>query len=94
MRNYKTGDKWTPGRVKATTGARHLEVETEAEIVRCHMDQVRKYDKELFLESKDTQESELPDNEATTEDAKNTSTIAQPIRRSTRRKKPVEHYSY
>nr|XP_037292141.1 uncharacterized protein LOC119188279 [Rhipicephalus microplus] len=75
VRNYGTGDKWTPGRVKAITGARLLEVETEAGIVRRRMDQVRKSDKELFLESDDTRESALPDNEATTEDAKNASAI-------------------
>ncbi|XP_037528616.1 uncharacterized protein K02A2.6-like [Rhipicephalus sanguineus] len=66
VRNYGTGDKWTPGRVRATAGARLLDVETEAGIVRHHIDQVRRCDKGLFLESKDTRELALPDNKATT----------------------------
>ncbi|XP_037505909.1 uncharacterized protein K02A2.6-like [Rhipicephalus sanguineus] len=88
VRNYGTGDKWTPGRVRATTGARLLEVETEAGIVRRHMDQVRRCDKGLFLESKDTRESVLPDNKATTEDAKDASAEAL-LRLSTRTKHSI-----
>ncbi|XP_042144982.1 uncharacterized protein LOC121048276 [Ixodes scapularis] len=41
VRNYGVGEKWTPGRVKTTTGARMATVETPTAVIRRHTDQVR-----------------------------------------------------
>lgn len=42
VRNYGQGEKWIPGRVKSTTGARMVTVETPNAIVKRHVDQVRR----------------------------------------------------
>ncbi|XP_040360851.1 uncharacterized protein LOC121048498 [Ixodes scapularis] len=41
VRNYGAGEKWTPGRVQTTTGARMATVETPAAVIRRHTDHVR-----------------------------------------------------
>ncbi|XP_075559316.1 uncharacterized protein LOC142590786 [Dermacentor variabilis] len=40
-RNYGVGSKWTPGHVKATSGARMVTVETSDGVIQRHVDQVR-----------------------------------------------------
>ncbi|XP_065287301.1 uncharacterized protein [Dermacentor albipictus] len=42
IRNYGQGEKWIPGRVKSSTGARIVTVETPTAIVKRHVDQVRR----------------------------------------------------
>nr|XP_037273093.1 uncharacterized protein K02A2.6-like [Rhipicephalus microplus] len=42
LRNYGRGDKWTPGKVRSTSGARIVSVDTENGLVHRHMDQLRR----------------------------------------------------
>nr|XP_037291095.1 uncharacterized protein K02A2.6-like [Rhipicephalus microplus] len=44
LRNYGRGDKWTPGKVRSTSGARILSVDTENGLVHQHLDQLRRID--------------------------------------------------
>ncbi|XP_075747067.1 uncharacterized protein LOC142804232 [Rhipicephalus microplus] len=41
VRNYYSGDKWIPGRVKTTSGSRMATVETSGGLAQRHADQVR-----------------------------------------------------
>nr|XP_037273499.1 uncharacterized protein LOC119165423 [Rhipicephalus microplus] len=41
-RNYGAGKRWTPGRVKAASGARMIAVDTPRGLVQRHIDQVRR----------------------------------------------------
>lgn len=41
VRNYGSGDKWIPGRVKTTSGSRMATVETSGGLAQRHADQVR-----------------------------------------------------
>nr|XP_037290848.1 uncharacterized protein K02A2.6-like [Rhipicephalus microplus] len=42
VRNYGAGKRWTPGRVKAASGARMIAVDTPRGLVQRHVDQVRR----------------------------------------------------
>lgn len=42
VRNYGAGKRWTPGRVKAASGARMIAVDTPRGLVQRHIDQVRR----------------------------------------------------
>lgn len=97
VRNYGVGDKWTPGKVKSTTGARLVTVQTDEGVVRRHTEQVRKCSTDTTgtppaepLEDPMPREERAPDSSTASDGAE-----APPqLRRSARTKKPVERYGY
>ncbi|XP_075728639.1 uncharacterized protein LOC119176573 isoform X2 [Rhipicephalus microplus] len=100
VRNYGVGDKWTPGKVKSTSGARLVTVATEDGVVRRHVDQVRKRSSDTGA-SRETATPEEPPPEGqhrTTQDAPKceaddlSESPVPELRRSTRIRKPVERY--
>ncbi|XP_049270340.1 uncharacterized protein LOC125757993 [Rhipicephalus sanguineus] len=102
VRNYGVGDKWTPGKVKSTSGARLVTVATEDGVVRRHVDQVRKRSSGTDA-SRETSTPEEPPPEGqhrTTKDAPKceaddlSESPVPEFRRSTRIRKPVERYGY
>lgn len=100
VRNYGVGDKWTPGKVKSTSGARLVTVATADGVVRRHVDQVRKRSSDTGA-SRETATPEEPPPEGqhrTTQDAPKceaddlSESPVPELRRSTRIRKPVERY--
>nr|XP_054930940.1 uncharacterized protein LOC129386750 [Dermacentor andersoni] len=100
VRNYGVGDKWAPGTVETTSGARLLDVKTADGFVRRHLDQVRKRTTDETPAAVDR--SRLPTTgspvlkEPRTSETPEKIPEAQPqeLRRSTRSKKPVVRFGY
>lgn len=59
MRNYGRGDKWTQGKLKATSGARLLNAATEDGVLRRHVDHIRKRSPETDA-GKEVSATEVP----------------------------------
>ncbi|XP_037558478.2 uncharacterized protein LOC125946583 [Dermacentor silvarum] len=97
VRNYGVGDKWTPGKVKSTTGARLVTVQTDEGVVRRHTDQVRKRSADTSgTPSAEPQDDPMPTEERALDSSTTSDGSEAPpqLRRSTRTKKPVERYGY
>nr|XP_050035729.1 uncharacterized protein LOC126532081 [Dermacentor andersoni] len=97
VRNYGIGEKWTPGKVKSTSGARLVTVATEDGVVRRHVDQIRKRssDTDGSIEISSPEESPPTTLGAPKYEAQDLPERPAPdLRRSTRTRKPVERYSY
>ncbi|XP_064462962.1 uncharacterized protein LOC135373828 [Ornithodoros turicata] len=105
-RNYGTGDKWVPGIVKSTSGARMVTVQTPSETVRRHADQLRSRHPtndedaahqpdpgplEQQAGSKDGGQRHRP---SVPNGEERTVQSALPVRRSSRVRKPVERYGF
>lgn len=100
IRNYSSGEKWTPGKVKETTGSRVVKVETDNGVVHRHMDQLRRRSTDAPIAAStppacpgvpaDHSDVELERTEAPT-----ASDIEGPVlRRSTRVRRPVVRYGF
>lgn len=100
VRNYGAGDKWSPGTVEATSGARLLDVKTADGLVRRHLDQVRKRSPDETPAAVDLSRPPTPGSPVMQDpraaDTSERIPEAQPqeLRRSTRSKKPVMRFGY
>ncbi|KAG0434311.1 hypothetical protein HPB47_019194 [Ixodes persulcatus] len=100
IRNYRSGEKWTPGKVKETAGSRVVKVETDNGVVHRHMDQLRRRSTDAPIAAStppagpgmpvDHSDAELERTQAPT-----ASDIKGPLlRRSTRVRRPVVRYGF
>lgn len=101
LRNYGRGDKWTPGKVRSTSGARIVSVDTENGLVHRHMDQLRRRSieepssPEALTSPQISPDPPVQDCEAPTATGPGLPGHPPPeLRRSTRIKKPVERYGF
>lgn len=101
LRNYGRGDKWTPGKVRSTSGARVVSVDTENGLVHRHMDQVRRRSIEEPSTSEDLASPQIsPDPPVQDRESRTATAPGLPdhpppeLRRSTRIKKPMERYGF
>ncbi|KAH9369553.1 hypothetical protein HPB48_019659 [Haemaphysalis longicornis] len=101
LRNYGRGEKWTPGKVRSTSGARIVSVDTESGLVHRHMDQLRRRriedpsTPEDLLSPQISSDPPVQDREAPTATAPGLPDHPPPeLRCSTRIKKPVERYGF
>ncbi|XP_077506794.1 uncharacterized protein LOC144116008 [Amblyomma americanum] len=100
VRNYGAGDKWSPGTVEATSGARLLDVKTLDGLVRHHLDQVRKRSTAETPAAVDLLRPPTPGSPVIKDprlaDTSERIPEAQPpqLLRSTRSKKPVVRFGY
>nr|XP_037284196.1 uncharacterized protein K02A2.6-like [Rhipicephalus microplus] len=101
LRNYGLGDKWTPGKVRSTSGARIVSVDTENGLVHRHMDQLRRRrieepsSPEALISPQISLEPPVQDCEAPTATGPGLPGHPPPeLRRSTRIKKAVERYGF
>lgn len=81
-RNYGAGNKWSPGYVTGTSGSRMVTVQTPDQVVQRHVDQVL-----------DRQTATMTDQQPDSQDGRSTAPEPEPLRRSTRIRKPVDRYS-
>ncbi|XP_075732609.1 uncharacterized protein LOC119176966 [Rhipicephalus microplus] len=101
LRNYGLGDKWTPGKVRSTSGARIVSVDTENGLVHRHMDQLRRRrieepsSPEALISPQISLEPPVQDCEAPAATGPGLPGHPPPeLRRSTRIKKAVERYGF
>nr|XP_037270110.1 uncharacterized protein K02A2.6-like [Rhipicephalus microplus] len=101
LRNYGRSDKWTPGKVRSTSGARILPVDTENGLVHRHIDQLRwrsieePSSLEALTSPQISPDPPVQDCEAPTATGPGLPGHPPPeLRRSTRIKKPVERYRF
>ncbi|XP_077534769.1 uncharacterized protein LOC144146715 [Haemaphysalis longicornis] len=101
LRNYGRGDKWTPGMVRSTYGARIVSVDTENGLVHRHMDQLRRRSieepssPEALASPQISLDPPVQDREAPTATGPGIPGHPPPeLRRSTRIKKPEKRYGF
>nr|XP_037284925.1 uncharacterized protein K02A2.6-like [Rhipicephalus microplus] len=101
LRNYGRGDKWTPVKVRSTSGARIVSVDTENGLVHRHMDQLRRRSieepssPEALTSPQISPDPPVQDCEAPMATGPGLPGHPPPeLRRSTRIKKPVERYGF